>query len=91
MLAPLGVNLPPGQRGQVDWMRWIDGYPILVAQYVGSRLPEGATTLPTGARIIWFLVDARSGSYHCTTCQDYTGRDDYASLLAREEVQLFAP
>ena len=29
---------------------------VLVGQYVGGRLPEGATTLPEGARIDWFLV-----------------------------------
>jgi len=28
----------------------------LVGQYVGTRLPEGATSLPEGARIDWFLV-----------------------------------
>ncbi len=29
---------------------------ILVAQYKGPRLPEGATTLPPGATIEWLLV-----------------------------------
>ena len=29
---------------------------LLVGQYVGPRLPEGATTLPEGASIIWLLV-----------------------------------
>lgn len=29
---------------------------VLVAQYVGDRLPEGATTLPAGAKIEFFLV-----------------------------------
>jgi len=28
----------------------------LVGQHVGTRLPEGATQLPEGARIDWFLV-----------------------------------
>lgn len=28
----------------------------LVGQYSGPRLPEGATTLPEGATIKWFLV-----------------------------------
>ena len=28
----------------------------IVGQYVGTRLPEGATSLPEGARIDWFLV-----------------------------------
>lgn len=29
---------------------------LLVAQYVGPRLPEGATQLPEGATIKWFFV-----------------------------------
>jgi hypothetical protein len=29
----------------------------LVAQYIGPRLPEGATKLPEGARIEFFLVE----------------------------------
>ncbi len=30
---------------------------LLVGQYTGPRLPEGATTLPEGANIKWWLVD----------------------------------
>ena len=29
---------------------------LLVGQYVGPRLPEGATALPEGARVLWLLV-----------------------------------
>jgi hypothetical protein len=29
---------------------------ILVGQYTGPRLPEGATSLPEGAKILWYLV-----------------------------------
>lgn len=29
---------------------------LIVAQYVGPRLPEGATTLPDGAEIRYFVV-----------------------------------
>lgn len=32
------------------------GERALVGQYVGPRLPEGATALPEGARIDWLLV-----------------------------------
>ena len=32
--------------------------PIIVAQYIGPRLPEGTTALPEGARIEFFLVSA---------------------------------
>ena len=32
------------------------GDELLVAQYNGPRLPEGATTLPEGAKIRWLVV-----------------------------------
>ena len=32
----------------------------LVGQYQGPRLPEGATCLPEGASIQWFLVESKS-------------------------------
>jgi hypothetical protein len=32
------------------------GQPMLVGQYSGPRLPEGATELPEGATIKWWLV-----------------------------------
>lgn len=32
------------------------GDSVLVAQYVGPRLPEGTKELPEGAEIIWLLV-----------------------------------
>lgn len=32
---------------------------LLVAQYNGPRLPEGATSLPEGAKIRWYLVKVR--------------------------------
>jgi hypothetical protein len=34
-----------------------DGTVMLVAQYKGPRLPEGATSLPEGATIEWWLVE----------------------------------
>jgi hypothetical protein len=33
------------------------GDTVIVGQYVGPRLPEGATALPEGARIEWYRVD----------------------------------
>jgi hypothetical protein len=33
------------------------GDSLLVGQYSGPRLPEGATKLPEGANIKWFLVE----------------------------------
>lgn len=32
---------------------------LLVGQYVGPRLLEGAITLPEGARIVWLLVTVK--------------------------------
>lgn len=32
---------------------------LYVAQYTGPRLPEGATSLPEGATIEWFMVSWR--------------------------------
>jgi len=32
---------------------------VLVGQYRGPRLPEGATSLPQGASISWYLVSIR--------------------------------
>lgn len=36
---------------------------MLVAQYYGDRLPEGATELPAGAKIVYILVYIRLGWY----------------------------
>ena len=33
------------------------GDALLVGQYAGPRLPEGATELPEGAKIVWLLVE----------------------------------
>ena len=83
LLTPYGVNLPPGERGRVTVSSWIDGFPILVAQYIGPRLPEGATVLPEGASIVWLLVAARGGRYHCETCANSIG-EHCSSVLGRE-------
>jgi hypothetical protein len=49
--AQLGIELPPARISVT-----LGGDPVLVAQYVGPRLPEGATELPEGARIEYFVV-----------------------------------
>jgi len=49
---PLGVNRVSVFMND-PWDR------LLVAQYSGPRLPEGATELPEGARITWKLVTYR--------------------------------
>ena len=50
----LGVDVP---MNRVD-ARFIPGIEptMLVGQYYGPRLPEGATALPEGAEIQWLLI-----------------------------------
>lgn len=43
----LGINIPPKREN----IRLNFGDILFVAQYIGPRLPEGATTLPEGAKI----------------------------------------
>jgi hypothetical protein len=42
---------------------------MLVAQYIGPRLPEGATELPSGARLEFFVVRLATG-------EELAGRGD---------------
>lgn len=51
----LGVPVP-ANRATVTLNK---GDALLVGQYRGPRLPEGATTLPEGAAIDWLLVTVR--------------------------------
>lgn len=48
----LGTNL----SSQRTTVKLEDHDVLLVGQYIGPRLPEGATTLPEGATIEWWLV-----------------------------------
>lgn len=49
----LGVELPANRVN----VKLAKGEKMIVAQYSGPRLPEGATTLPDGAKIEFVLVD----------------------------------
>lgn len=49
----LGVELAPNRINN----SLVKGETIYVAQYIGPRLPEGATTLPEGAKIKYYKVD----------------------------------
>jgi len=49
----LGGDLPEGVRESIVFN---PSDMLLVAQYIGPRLPEGATVLPEGARIEFYLV-----------------------------------
>jgi hypothetical protein len=60
----LGVELPADRRSIV-----LGDEHVLVAQYTGPRLPEGATELPEGARIEFFLVRLASS-------EELAGRGD---------------
>jgi hypothetical protein len=56
MSAVLGIEIP-ANRVTINF----DGSEkILVGQYKGPRLPEGATKLPEGAHIEWWLVESIS-------------------------------
>jgi len=48
--AELGIELPEGSRETVTIRR---GDNVIIAQYRGSRLPEGATELPEGTIEFW--------------------------------------
>ena len=53
--AELGVAIPTN-RASIDLVPHRSR--LLVGQYLGPRLPEGATRLPEGAAIAWWLVVA---------------------------------
>ena len=50
--AVLGVPVPC-QRTTV---KAGSGLTLLLGQYIGTRLPEGCSTLPEGAAIQWWLI-----------------------------------
>jgi hypothetical protein len=52
MSSMLGRELVADRRS----IQLEDGDLLLVGQYIGPRLPEGATALPDGARIEWWVV-----------------------------------
>lgn len=52
MSSALGVPVAMNRRDdRLDF-----GDQVLVGQYTGGRLPEGATTLPEGKKYTWLLV-----------------------------------
>jgi hypothetical protein len=60
----LGIELPADRRSVT-----LGNEIMLVAQYTGPRLPEGATELPQGARIEFFAVRLATG-------EELAGRGD---------------
>lgn len=48
----LGVDVPPN-RATISLGY---GERAILGQYIGPRLPEGATALPEGATIRWYLI-----------------------------------
>ncbi len=53
--AELGVDVPMN-RVSLE----IKEGKLLVGQYTGPRLPEGASTLPEGAKIKWLVVEVHA-------------------------------
>ena len=48
------IGIPIRSSRESVWLN--PGDECLVAQYTGPRLPEGTTTLPEGAKIVWWHV-----------------------------------
>ena len=48
----MGIDIP---MNRVSW-KWDNDDILIVGQLTGPRLPEGATTLPDGASITWWMV-----------------------------------
>ncbi len=56
-LPEADVNHMVGVAQTRPTVKMATGDKAIVAQYIGPRLPEGATKLPEGARIEFFLVE----------------------------------
>ena len=52
----LGIELPMNRETFVFTDEVMTSCVLLIGQYVGPRLPEGATELPSGAKIRWWFV-----------------------------------
>lgn len=55
MSAELGLAIQPNRVS----VQLAPGDQVVVGQYSGPRLPEGATTLPDGATIRWLSVEVQ--------------------------------
>lgn len=53
----LGV---PVQANRISWSWANDDDVLLVGQLTGPRLPEGATELPEGAVLTWWLIEKKN-------------------------------
>lgn len=51
--ADLGIEVPANRAS----LTLAAGTTLVVAQYTGPRLPEGATLLPEGAALTYYLVE----------------------------------
>jgi len=49
----LGMDIPVQQKP----LKFVE--PLIVGQYIGPQLPEGATKLPPRATLDWFFVEVR--------------------------------
>lgn len=54
MSSLLGTEIVPNR---ISWSWNEYDVLLLIGQFTGPRLPEGATTLPEGATITWWLVE----------------------------------
>jgi hypothetical protein len=82
----LGVSLPACRRS----ITISPEEAILVAQYTGPRLAEGATALPEGAKIEWFSVRLLFSDRERQE-RDATIADSLAKREERDRAAKFAP
>jgi hypothetical protein len=52
----LGLEMGDKVRPNRVGVKLTDDDTLVVAQYIGPRLPEGATKLPDGARFEWWVI-----------------------------------
>jgi hypothetical protein len=78
----LGVEIPVNRTN----VSLRPGDNVIVAQYMGPRLPEGAMELPDGARIEYFLVALSVQAEECTDFEFDEGSEYGVMLRKAEEI-----
>ena len=64
-----GAGTPMLSEGRRESIEFHKGDTLVVAQYTGPRLPEGATQLPEGAKIEYWIVTAITEAFMtCPFC-----------------------
>ena len=77
----LGIEIPTNRINVV----LKPGDNVIVAQYIGPRLPEGTTTLPAGARVEFFKVNFSEPLRPYGGSSDWMEGSIYGALKRRAE------